>query len=259
MKKFDKIEFLNTINNIEVKKTINKFLDGLVSMEKNNRNVYVSNFFNSLEINYAVKILKKLQLNFDIIFSFEDYDRKLVIVFYENYNLKDYIEILKFKDIDNIEHRNILGSILSLGISREKIGDIIKIDTFWYVYCLKPIGKFIFSNGLKFSKFDIKLELLDEVLIFKDFKKFTDFKIIVSSLRLDCFVKEISKTSREISKKFIKSEFVKLNNDFCKDFDKKVSQNDLISIRKVGKFKVDVICGLTKKNKYIVNVKRYEQ
>lgn len=259
MKFFDKLEFLNTINNTEIKKTISKFLDGLVSMEKNNRDVYVSNFFNSLELDYAVKILKRLKINFDIIFSSDEYDRKLIIVFYESYDLKDYIEILKFKDVDNIEHRNILGAILSLGISREKIGDIIKIDDFWYIYSLKPIGKFIFSSGFKFSKFNVKLELLDGIFIFKDFKKFKDFKIIVSSLRLDCFVKELSKTSREISKKFIKSEFVKLNNNFCKDFDKKVNENDLISIRKVGKFKICFVCGLTKKNKYVVNVKRYEQ
>ena len=44
MKSFDKLKILDNINNIEVKKTINKFLDGLVSMEKNYKDIFVSNF-----------------------------------------------------------------------------------------------------------------------------------------------------------------------------------------------------------------------
>ena len=39
---------------------------------------------------------------------------------------------------------------------------------------------------------------------------------------------------------------------------KKVSSDDIISIRKVGKFKVGVVERTTKKDKYIVNVKRYK-
>ncbi len=182
-----------------------------------------------------------------------------MIVFYkQDYDLKNFLEIIKFKDLDNMEHRNILGNILHLGINREKIGDIIKIENYWYVYCLKPIGKFIFSNGIKHLKQDVEVQLLDDIFIFENFREFSNEKIIVSSFRLDCFVKELSKTSREVSKKLIKNSYVKLNYNECNDFDKKVSSDDIISIRKVGKFKVGVVERTTKKDKYIVNVKRYK-
>ena len=257
MKSFDKLKILDNINNIEVKKTINKFLDGLVSMEKNYKDIFVSNFFTPLEFKYVKGILANIDLDFDIIFSDDDYERKFLIFYRENYSLSEYLETLRFKDISGIEHRNILGSITHLGINREKVGEIIKVDDYWYVYCLKPIGTFLFSNGLRFSGQDLKLEILNENFIPSNFRKFEDERIIVSSLRLDCFVKELARTSREIAQKFIKSGNVNLNYDECKDFDKKINDNDIISIRKEGKYKVDSLGGLTKKNKYVVNIKRY--
>lgn len=257
MKSFDKLKILDNINNIEVKKTINKFLDGLVSMEKNYKDIFVSNFFTPLEFKYVERILANIDLDFDIIFSDDDYERKFLIFYRDNYSLSEYLETLRFKDISGIEHRNILGSITHLGINREKVGEIIKVDGYWYVYCLKPIGTFLFSNGLKFSGQDLKLEILNENFIPLNFRKYEDERIIVSSLRLDCFVKELARTSREIAQKFIKSGNVNLNYDECKDFDKKINENDIISIRKEGKFKVDSLGGLTKKNKYVVNIKRY--
>ncbi|MFP5452917.1 YlmH/Sll1252 family protein [Parvimonas sp. G1604] len=257
MKSFDKLKILDNINNIEVKKTINKFLDGLVSMEKNYKDIFVSNFFTPLEFKYVKRILANIDLDFDIIFSDDDYERKFLIFYRYNYSLSEYLETLRFKDISGIEHRNILGSITHLGINREKVGEIIKVDDCWYVYCLKPIGTFLFSNGLRFAGQDLKLEILNENFIPSNFRKFEDERIIVSSLRLDCFVKELARTSREIAQKFIKSGNVNLNYDECKDFDKKINENDIISIRKEGKFKVDSLGGLTKKNKYVVNIKRY--
>ena len=81
MKSFDKIKILDNINNIEIKKTINKFLDGLVSMEKNCKDVFVSNFSTPLEFKYVERILKNLDLNYDIIFVEEDYERKFIIFY----------------------------------------------------------------------------------------------------------------------------------------------------------------------------------
>lgn len=257
MKSFDKLKILDNINNIEVKKTINKFLDGLVSVEKNYKDIFVTNFFTPLEFKYVERILANIDLDFDIIFSDDDYERKFLIFYRDNYSLSEYLETLRFKDISGIEHRNILGSITHLGINREKVGEIIKVNDYWYVYCLKPIGTFLFSNGLRFAGQDLKLEILNENFIPSNFRKYEDERIIVSSLRLDCFVKELARTSREIAQKFIKSGNVNLNYDECKDFDKKINENDIISIRKEGKFKVDSLAGLTKKNKYVVNIKRY--
>ena len=257
MKSFDKLKILDNINNIEVKKTINKFLDGLVSMEKNYKDIFVSNFFTPLEFKYVKRILANIDLDFDIIFSDDDYERKFLIFYRDNYSLSEYLETLRFKDISGIEHRNILGSITHLGINREKVGEIIKVNDYWYIYCLKPIGTFLFSNGLRFAGQDLKLEILNVNFIPSNFRKFEDERIIVSSLRLDCFVKELARTSREIAQKFIKSGNVNLNYEECKDFDKKINESDIISIRKEGKFKVDSFDGLTKKNKFVVNIKRY--
>ncbi len=51
------------------------------------------------------------------------------------------------------------------GINREKVGEILKVDEYWYVYCLKPIGTFLFYNGLKFSGQDLKFEIMNDNFI----------------------------------------------------------------------------------------------
>ena len=91
MKSFDKFKILDNINNIEVKKTINKFLDGLVSMEKSYKDIFVSNFFTPLEFEYVKRVLKNFDLNYDIIFSDEDFERKFVIFYRDDYVLDDYL------------------------------------------------------------------------------------------------------------------------------------------------------------------------
>ena len=98
MKSFDKIKILDNINNLEIKKTINKFLDGLVSMEKNYKDIFVSSFFTPLEFKYVERILKNIDLNYDIIFIEEDYARESLIYYRDSYSLNNYLETLKFKD-----------------------------------------------------------------------------------------------------------------------------------------------------------------
>lgn len=250
-------KFLDNIYNLELRKTISKFIDGLVSMEKNRKVCYVSDFFSPLEFSYAIKIVESSNLDYEVVFEGEDYDRKLILVKDIDFIAREsFLELISFKD-DDFEHRNILGSILNLGINREKIGDIVKISGKWYVYCLKPIGEFLFSHLNKISRYKIKPELLDEILIFEDFREFEILDVKITSMRLDCVVKELAKVSRENAKNLIKSQSVKLNHEECKDSDKKISVGDIISIRGKGKFKIVSHNGFSRKDKNIIELKRY--
>lgn len=250
-------KFLDNIYNLELRKTISKFIDGLVSMEKNRKNYYISDFLSPLEFTYALKVVESTNFDFEIIFDGEEYDRKLILVKdYEHIDKENFLELISFKD-KNFEHRNILGSILNLGISREKIGDIVKISGRWYVYCLKPIGDFLFSHLDRISRYKVKVELIDEIMIFENFREFEVLDVKITSMRLDCLVKELAKVSRENAKNLIRSQSVKLNHEECKDSDKKVSPGDVISIRGKGKFKIMSHNGFSRKDKNIIELKRY--
>lgn len=249
--------YLDNINNLDIRKTISKFIDGLVSMEKSRKDYYVSDFFSPLEFSYALKIVQQSNFDFEVIFNGEEYDRKVIVVKDGiSLEINDIFDLISFKD-DYFEHRHILGSILNLGINREKIGDIIKIADRWYVYCLKPMGEFLFSHLSRISKSKVKVELLDEILIFGNFREFEMLRVMVSSMRLDCIVKELSKVSRENAKNLIKGQNVKLNHEECKDSDKKVYVGDVISIRGNGKFKLSSHNGFSRKDKNIIEFKRY--
>lgn len=249
--------FVDNINNLEIRKTIVKFIDGFLSMDKNRKNYYISDFFSPLEFQYVKKFLNFEKIDYRLVFENEDYERNVILVTRNsNFEISNFIDVIKFKD-DNFEHRNILGSILNLGINREKIGDILKINGNWYVYCLKPMGDFLFTHLDRISKSKVKVEVLDYFESFENFREFEIMKIMISSMRLDCIVKELAKVSRENAKSLIRGQNVKLNYEDCKDFDKKVEFEDIISIRGKGKFKIFSHCGYSKKDKSIIEVKRY--
>ena len=100
---------------------------------------------------------------------------------------------------------------------------------------------------------------MNDIFIPENFKKYSNFTVTVSSMRLDCIVKEVVNTSREKSQQLIKDKQVKINYFECNIVDKKVMENDIMSVRKFGKFILESIIGKSRKGKYILQFKRYEK
>ena len=131
---------------------------------------------------------------------------------------EDIDETLRFIQIEgnfkfkSISHKDYLGSLLSLGIKREKIGDIVVADDGADILVKPDVLKFLLQNlpELKrFSKSEIKqieIENLRKPNIQKE-----EITIIVPSLRLDSIVAELANISRNKATTFITSERVLVN------------------------------------------------
>lgn len=160
--------------------------------------------------------------------------------------------------IGEYNHSTYLASLMKLGLERERFGDIICFDDEAYIIVLNENAEYVRENLSHFTRFKkAKLDIIDFDEIKVKPKEFEEFKIVVSSNRLDNFVAEIAKASRNKAEEYILSERVFINEFVELKVSKKLKIKDKITIRGKGKFIVDEFIGTNKKEKEIYLIKKY--
>ena len=158
-----------------------------------------------------------------------------------------------------ISHRNILGTLMSLGIKRNLIGDIIINDDCAYFICAKEICDFIeleFNeiNRQKISIKKVSYQQLDNILL--ESKKIET--IIVPILRLDVVVSNWFNEARSKVVDSINLKEVYINNKIITKPDYEVKLNDIISYRGHGRIKFVELGKVTKKNRLVIGIEVYK-
>lgn len=187
-------------------------------------------------------------------------DRTMGAIF-QNELIEEFpISVLKitgnFK-FEKLNHRDYLGTLLSLGIKREKIGDINVFDDGAEVFIHNDICSYVALNLTKIKHTGVKTLLIDVSAVREKIQEFKEYKVSVSSLRLDCVVASIINLSRSIASSLIKSGDVKLNHSINFEINSKVKAQDLISIKGYGRFIIDDMLGLTKSERLTLLIKKY--
>jgi RNA-binding protein YlmH len=149
----------------------------------------------------------------------------------------------------SITHRDVLGSFLSLGITRKKLGDIYAGNGRIQILLDQDIAPYITMNLTGIKRTTIQLvegsfsELMEQESVWSESDK------IVSSLRLDTILKEIYSISRNEAQNLIQKGLVKVNYRVVEDSKFLLRKGDLISLRGKGRSKLVNINGQTKKEK----------
>ena len=186
----------------------------------------------------------------------------------EEMNIFDVIE----EDLDNsiialkisgsgfrtLSHRDYLGSILALGIEREKLGDISVVDEHSaIVFCSCEIVDYLLMELSSIGKDSVKVEKTVVERNMTSMQKFQSFTDTVASERLDCVVASIFNLSREKAQNLIKGGFVEHNYEQALKIDVKVDAGDIISARGYGKFIIRDVSQTTKKGRLRLLTDRY--
>jgi len=180
--------------------------------------------------------------NYDV-----DNDNFKIIVYKINYNKRYY----------SIEHKHVLGTLMSLGIKREVIGDIIIDDNKdIYFSCTKEISKFINTELEFINKAKIELEEINYPI--KNIIRYEEKEILVSSYRLDCVISGVYNISRNKSLEIIKDGLVYINHINNMNVSHIVNIGDEINVRHYGKFTIDRFLSITRSNRYkiVVHIRR---
>lgn len=189
---------------------------------------------------------------------FQDAERKM-ISFNNIYNDEFPIKLIKISNTSkftNLVHKDYLGGLLSLGIERNKIGDLIVKDNFCYVAIHKEISDFILYSELKIGKSMCTSELVDKNQVCLQSDLIEDV-ILISSLRIDNIVAKLCKISRSKAQKIIEQGHVLIDYVKVRDKSYDVSLDERITIRGVGKFILGNQVGKSKSGKIKIIIKKY--
>ena len=87
-------------------------------------------------------------------------------------------------------------------------------------------------------------------------KKYEDFEIVSSSFRIDSIVAKITNKSRSKVKEFLEQDFIKLNHVILRNGEKTCTPDDIISIRKYGRYVVKDYTQNKKSLKYRITISK---
>lgn len=183
-------------------------------------------------------------------------DRSRCVIAPNDYKVDFKIVVFKIiynKKYYSISHRNILGSLMSLGIKREVLGDIvIDDDKNAYFACQTEMSDFLLQEFKYIGKAPIELEECKTKI--ENIIRYEEKMCFISSLRLDAVIAIAFSISRSVALNSIKNGIVFVNYLLVQNPIHRVLVNDIISVRHKGKIKIISIEGTTKSGRTCVKI-----
>jgi len=159
---------------------------------------------------------------------------------------------------NTITHRDVLGSILGLGLERKLFGDIIVENECAYILCHERIVSVIKQELLLIKHSPVTVEEVQEDFDGSELApKSLQIKTTVASLRIDVIMKAIMNNSRSTCNELIERGHVKINQIEVTKNHKLIEVGDLISISKKGKYKIGDIGIENKKGRIPIIIEQY--
>jgi RNA-binding protein YlmH len=161
-----------------------------------------------------------------------------------------------YRKCDKLTHRDFLGTLMSLGIVRETVGDILCEEGRTVVFVSNSVSSYISGQIEKVGGVGVAVTpgFNSPLPCFGELKEFTS---TIASLRLDCVVAALLNTSREKAKEVILEKRVSVNSVVSDKTTLCPSQFAKISIKGVGRFVLSGATEHTKKGRIILNYKKY--
>lgn len=212
--------------------------------------------FSSKFLNPAVQKYTKAYLNgFNWPYLFDGAndgcERKVLLL--GNLDSRPY-SIIYIDNVDeSISHRDILGVLISLGIDRDDIGDIVFNQSRVEFALINDSVNDVLYGLNQIKRTPIKAELKDSLDLQSSSREDLVFRGSVASMRLDCIIAEFAKTSRSKSQDLIKLGRVKVNHVEEKRINLSLEKDDIISISGIGRFQISGCEDLSRKNRIFVD------
>ena len=267
----NKQEILNKYDNEEDKLLVSRVLDKLEFVQKKN-SIETTDFLDMHQKTVAEKVLKSQKItNYIYYGGYSNAERVMIIIYPEKledvfnnnqYDFNNIVEVIRVILPNEMKgkysHRDYLGAVIKVGLKREKVGDIIVNLDGADLIVSKDISKYIvdsFKELTRFSKSDIYEESIEKLNITEP--KTEVLNIIIPSMRMDSIVSELIRTSRSKALEIINAERVFVNSEVITKNSKMLKENDMITVRGKGRFKIIKILNSTKKGNLVLEVEKY--
>lgn len=163
---------------------------------------------------------------------------------------------ITFREQDILSHRHFLGTFMSLGITRESVGDILIEKGRAVAFFKTEVADYILSQLKKVSGAGVSAQEGFVVPLpgMSGFEEVTD---TVASARLDCVVAALLSVSRSTACDYISQKCVSVNSLCTEKNVKTIVSGDKITVKGKGKFLIESIDTFTKKQRLILKAKKY--
>ena len=156
-----------------------------------------------------------------------------------------------------LTHRDILGSLMGMGVTRESVGDILVSRESADVLVTDGVAEFLLQSWESAGRVHLHTAEAPLEHIHIPVAKTKIIRDTVPQLRLDCVVSSGFSVSRGKAAEAIESGRVQLNWAECRKCAAEVAPGDHISLRGLGKCTVEEVGNQTKKGRIFVSIKRY--
>lgn len=156
----------------------------------------------------------------------------------------------------SVGHRDLLGTVMGLGIAREATGDIVVADAEAYLFCEQGMARYIAENLTSAGRVNLNVTEKAGGIVAPE-PKGVRIRITFSAPRLDAILSAGYGLSRGEAQKMIAAGLVKRNHIPEQRTDAQIEAGDLLSVRGLGRLKVEQMLGETKKGRRAAGVFRY--
>jgi len=161
------------------------------------------------------------------------------------------------KKFKALEHRDILGSVLGLGIDRALVGDVLLKDGYAVVFAKQDMAEFIAANLLRVGRTGVEVSFIDETDELFNVEPVEERRITMSSLRVDAVAAVAFNLSRSDAADLVRKERVFVNWSPVASASKSIGEGDMLTVRGAGRVKVLELEGTTKKERFVVRLLKY--
>ena len=197
--------------------------------------------------------------------GYEDAERKMLVYLPEYLDADSLYEDdsplvclrATFFEEDSLSHRDFLGALMGAGIARETVGDICVGKGRCDFFVTTEIAPYILQNFLSAGRTRVHMDqipLRDAQIPEPEVKEIKD---TVASLRLDSIVSSGFRIGRSLAAQYISAGKAAIDGLPCEKPDKPIAEGAKISIRGLGKIKLQSVNGRTKKDRISVVIHRY--
>lgn len=162
-----------------------------------------------------------------------------------------------FREDEKLSHRDFLGSLMGLGLVREKLGDILVGPASADLIVLDTVADFLLNSWNSAGRAKLTVTEIDPANLHIPEVKCEEVRDTVSSLRLDAVASTGFRMARGKAADLVASGRVQVNWRECTKPDKLLARGDTVSARGFGKFVLSEVGGITKKGRTSIVLKRY--
>lgn len=156
-----------------------------------------------------------------------------------------------------LSHRDFLGSLMGMGVAREKVGDILVTAESADILVLDTVADFLLQSWESAGRTRLRLSEVERSCIHIPQASTEEVRDTVSSLRLDAVIAAGLRMYRGKAAELVSSGRVQVNWMECTKADKLLAEGDTVSARGFGKFRLAAVGGTTKKGRISVTLLRY--